>query len=125
MYKEAGLIGMRWLLVSVGMQKKSQILLPYLSFLPYLPYLYMQDIKAPVIIYMEHKRKYRELSDETKKSISRSNKGRPKSFTHRKNISIALQNYWQSVPSRDEHLSMQEYLAGENNEVKSSNSDGE
>ena len=70
--------------------------------------------------------KKRELSDETKKSISRSNKGRPKSFTHRKNISIALQNYWQSVPSRDEHLSMQEYLTGEkNNEVKSSKSDGE
>ena len=125
MYKEAGLIGMRWLLVCVGMQKKSQILLPYLSFLPYLPYLYMQDIKAPVIIYMEHKRKYRELSDETKKSISRSNKGRPKSFTHRRNLSKALQNYWQSVPSRGENLTMQEYLAGENNEVKSSNSDGE
>jgi len=73
---------------------------------------------------MEHKRKYRELDDEVKAKISHSTKGKAKTMRHRQNLSRSLKNYWQSVPSRDEHLTMQEYLTGENNnEVKSSNPD--
>lgn len=73
---------------------------------------------------MEHKRKYRELDDEVKAKISQSTKGKAKTMSHKKHLSQSLKNYWQSVPSRDEHLTMQGYLTGEkNNEVKSSNPD--
>lgn len=83
---------------------------------------YRREIKKPVFIKMEHKRKYRELDDEVKAKISQSTKGKTKTMRHRQNLSRSLKNYWQSVPSRDEHLTMQEYLTGEkNNEVKSSN----
>ena len=72
----------------------------------------------------EYKRQFRELSDETKDKISQSTKGKRKSFSHRQHLSQALTDYWKSVPSRGEHLTMQEYLHGEeNNEVKSSNRD--
>ena len=74
----------------------------------------------------EYKRQFRELSDETKDKISKSSKGKRKSFSHRQHLSQALTDYWKSVPSRGEHLIMQEYLHGEeNNEVKSSNTDDE
>ena len=74
----------------------------------------------------EYKRQFRELSDETKDKISQSTKGKRKSFSHRQHLSQALSDYWKSVPSRGEHLTMQEYLHGEeNNEVKSSNTDDE
>lgn len=74
----------------------------------------------------EYKRQFRELSDETKDKISKSSKGKRKSFFHRQHISQALTDYWKSVPSRGEHLTMQGYLHGEeNNEVKSSNTDDE
>lgn len=74
----------------------------------------------------EYKRQFRELSDETKDKISQSTKGKRKSFSHRQHLSQALTDYWKSVPSRGEHLTMQEYLHGEeNNEVKSSNTDDE
>lgn len=75
---------------------------------------------------MEYKRKYRELDDEVKQKISQSTKGKRKSFSHRQHLSQSLTDYWKSVPSRGEHLTMQEYLHGEeNNEVKSSNTDDE
>lgn len=80
--------------------------------------------KNTCLYKMEHKRKYRELDDEVKAKISQSTKGKTKTMRHRQNLSRSLKNYWQSVPSRDEHLTMQEYLTGEkNNEVKSSNPD--
>ena len=75
---------------------------------------------------MEHKRKYRELRDDVKEKIRKATTGKSKTISHRQHLSKSLKKYWQSVPSRDEHLTMQEYLTGEkNNEVKSSNSDGE
>ena len=61
----------------------------------------------------EYKRQFRELSDETKDKISKSSKGKRKSFFHRQHISQALKSYWDTVPSRG------------NNEVKSSNTDDE
>ena len=74
----------------------------------------------------EYKRQFRELSDKTKDKISQSTKGKRKSFSHRQHLSQASTDYWKSVPSRGEHLTMQEYLHGEeNNEVKSSNTDDE
>ena len=49
---------------------------------------------------MEHKRQYRELSDETKNKISNSTRGKSKSFTHRQHLSIALKAYWETIGNR-------------------------
>lgn len=46
------------------------------------------------------KRKFRELSDETKKKISTSTMGKPKTAQHKANISKGMQEYWKSVPNR-------------------------
>ena len=75
-------------------------------------FIYRRDTKTPVSTIMsEYKRQFRELSDETKDKISKSSKGKRKSFFHRQHISQALKNYWDTVPSRG------------NNDVKSSNTD--
>ena len=58
------------------------------------------------------KRQYRELEDSTKKKISQSSKGKAKTTTHKQHISQSLKKYWQGVPSKQEHLTMQEYLDG-------------
>lgn len=44
------------------------------------------------------KRKYRELSDDTKKKISLSLRGRCKSAAHIQAISDAMKKYWQTTP---------------------------
>ena len=49
---------------------------------------------------MEHKRQYRELSDETKNKIRNSTRGRGKSFQHKQNISKGMTEYWKTVPNR-------------------------
>ena len=49
---------------------------------------------------MTYKRKYRQLSDETKQKISQSLIGKSKSTNHVKNIKNGLKNYWQTVPNR-------------------------
>jgi len=46
------------------------------------------------------KRKFRELSDETKEKISTSTMGRPKTAQHRANISKGMQEYWKTIPNR-------------------------
>ena len=74
---------------------------------------------------MEHIRKYRELRDDVKEKIRKATTGKSKTISHRQHLSKSLKKYWQSVPSRDEHLTMQEYLTGENNDVKSANPDEE
>ena len=45
------------------------------------------------------KRKFRELSDETKEKISTSTMGRPKTAQHRANISKGMQEYWRLSPT--------------------------
>ena len=45
------------------------------------------------------KRKFRELSDETKAKISQSLRGRSKTTTHAENISKAMKEYWKHIPS--------------------------
>ena len=62
----------------------------------------------------EYKRQFRELSDETKDKISKSSKGKRKSYSHRQHLSQALKNYWDTVPSRN---------GIDNNSVKPSNTD--
>ena len=62
----------------------------------------------------EYKRQFRELSDETKDKISKSSKGKRKSYSHRQHLSQALQDYWKTVPSNK---------SIDNNSVKSSNID--
>jgi len=49
---------------------------------------------------MEKKRKYRQLSDETKAKISQSMRNRSKSLAHKENISSGLKKYWQTVPNK-------------------------
>lgn len=49
---------------------------------------------------MEYKRKYREMSDETKAKISQSTKGKKKSANHRQHIASGLRKYWETVPNR-------------------------
>ncbi len=44
------------------------------------------------------KRKYRELSDETKKKISLALRGRCKSAAHIQAISDAMKKYWKTIP---------------------------
>lgn len=69
-----------------------------------------------------YKRKYRELSDETRERISKSNKGKKKGVMHRQKLSQSLKKYWQGVPSRAENLAMDEYFGlDKNNECQTSN----
>ena len=72
------------------------------------------------------KRQYRELDDSVKQKISQSTKGKAKTTTHKQHLSQSLKKYWETIPSRQEHISIQEYLMGEpqNNIVKPSNTDG-
>lgn len=49
---------------------------------------------------MEHKRQWRELSDEHREKISKSAAGKPKSAEHRAHISQAMKDYWYTVPHR-------------------------
>nr|WP_325287805.1 hypothetical protein [uncultured Bacteroides sp.] len=46
------------------------------------------------------KRKYRELSDDTKKKISLSLRGRCKSAAHIQAISDAMKKYWETIPEK-------------------------
>lgn len=47
------------------------------------------------------KRIYRERTDETKKKISQSMKGKRKSDIHRKHISEGMKLYWTTIPNKD------------------------
>ena len=47
----------------------------------------------------DYKRQYRECPDEVKKKISLALRNRPKSTTHKQNISNGLKDYWSNVPS--------------------------
>lgn len=49
---------------------------------------------------MERKRRFRELSPETKAKISQAMRGKSKSFTHRENIRNGLKEYWKTVPNK-------------------------
>jgi len=46
------------------------------------------------------KRRYRELSDETKKKISLALRGRRKSLAHIQAISKAMKKYWENIPKK-------------------------
>jgi hypothetical protein len=74
---------------------------------------------------MKHKRKYRELEKSVREKISLANKGKSKSLSHRLHLSQSLKRYWDSVPSKPQDMSMQEYHPEEsvrkNNDVKPSN----
>ena len=50
-----------------------------------------------------YKRQYRELTPETKKKISNSNKNKPKSDMVKQKISQGMLKYWASVPHRPEN----------------------
>ena len=52
-----------------------------------------------MIMEKNYKRQYRECPDEVKKKISAKMKGRPKTDTHKQNISNGMKDYWSGVPS--------------------------
>ena len=56
---------------------------------------------------MQYKRQYRELSDETKEKISKSNRNKPKSEEHKLRISQGMEKYWQTVPHRPNNNEVQ------------------
>ena len=89
-------------------------------------FIYVGNKNAYFTIMSTYKRQFRELDDSTKQKISKASKGKTKSMSHREHLSQALKKYWDSVPSRNKDLSMQEYLQGENNSsVKPSNQNAE
>lgn len=81
--------------------------------------------KNPRFTIMKHKRKYRELEKSVREKISLANKGKSKSLSHRLHLSQSLKRYWDSVPSKPQDMSMQEYNTEEpvrkNNDVQPSN----
>ena len=91
-------------------QKKWLLLL---TLLPYLPYLLVAGHKNTCLYKMEHKRKYRELEDEVKEKISQSTKGKAKTMRHRQNLSRSLKRYWEGIPHRPEHTTMDDLLGKE------------
>lgn len=56
------------------------------------------------------KRQFRELDQETKEKISRSNKGKIKSDLHKQHISQAMRKYWSQIPNKPTDVSMDEFL---------------
>lgn len=48
------------------------------------------------------KRVFRELSDDTKRKISMSSKGKAKSYNHKQHISQSMKDYWNRIPHRYE-----------------------
>lgn len=64
------------------------------------------------------KRQYRELSDDTKRRIQASSKGKPKSALHRQHIAQAMREYWKGVPNKAEHTTMYDVLGiSDNNKI--------
>ncbi|MBR6560372.1 MAG: hypothetical protein IKT75_04375 [Alistipes sp.] len=58
----------------------------------------------------KYKRKYRQLSDETKSKISISAKNKPKSEIHKQHIKQSMLRYWSTVENKPDSLSMDDYL---------------
>ena len=58
-----------------------------------------------------YKRKYREMDDKTKKKISASLTGRPKSDQHKQNISTGLKNMWKTIPHRPDRTEGDDYIS--------------
>lgn len=56
------------------------------------------------------KRIYRELSDETKKKISNSSKGKSKSSSHKAALSKSLVRYWESIPHKPKQVTMDDLI---------------
>jgi hypothetical protein len=59
------------------------------------------------------KRIYRELDDATKERISKSNQGKPKSASHKRHIQQAMLRYWEGIPHRPEHTTMDDLIGKE------------
>lgn len=64
-----------------------------------------------------HTRQFRELNDAVKRKISAATKGKPKSEEHKRHISQSMKDYWQSVPSKSEHTTMQNFLNPKHNNM--------
>ena len=64
----------------------------------------------------QYKRKYRQLSDETKNKISTSTRNKPKSEIHKQHIQQSMLRYWRSVKNKPNDLSMDDYLNGKDDD---------
>ena len=94
-----------WYIDFVFVGKKNKLLLYLLFILPY--YLHKNNISME-----KYKRKYRQLSDETKSKISVSSKNKPKSALHRQHIQQSMLRYWSTVGNKPTDLPMNDYLKG-------------
>ena len=56
------------------------------------------------------KRQYRELSDITKKKISKSTIGKGKSASHKEHISQAMKRDWAGIPNKPQQTTMADLL---------------
>lgn len=61
----------------------------------------------------KRKRIYRELDAATKEKISHSTKGKAKTMSHRQHLSQSLKRYWEGIPHRPEHTTMDDLLGKE------------
>lgn len=59
------------------------------------------------------KRKYRELRDDVKEKIRKATTGKSKTMRHRQNLSRSLKRYWEGIPHRPEHTTMDDLLGKE------------
>ena len=65
---------------------------------------------------MEYKKRlYRELSDETKQKISKATANKPKSASHRAHISQGMKKYWQGIPNKPQHTTMDDLIGKSSN----------
>lgn len=69
------------------------------------------------------KRVFREISDDTKRKISISSKGKPKSYNHKLHISQSMRNYWAQIPSRENTGEVTTYQGDENGKNNAENHD--
>lgn len=70
-----------------------------------------------------HKRKYREVSEETKQKISKSLKGITRSEETRQAISKGMRDYWKNVPSCDADNEDEEFVSIEDENICTTNTD--
>jgi hypothetical protein len=58
----------------------------------------------------QRKRIYRELDAETKQKISKSTTGKAKSVAYKQHISQSMKRYWESIPNKPQHTTMNDLL---------------
>ena len=70
--------------------------------------------KEPEQKMKQHKRQWRELTDQQRQYLSQATRGRAKSETHKQHIAQSMKDYWADVPHRPSeesgHTTMDDFL---------------